>query len=109
MELDNHFIPRIELNKVINSNQKFGPTDDTILQLNFHTMGASGSKAAKSGARKFPTRPPGSAIPPSSAQRAARQAPIVEQQYSPQASYAKDDGTTLIFTRVITSWPVAHC
>ncbi|KAK1755244.1 hypothetical protein QBC47DRAFT_383175 [Echria macrotheca] len=54
-------------------------------------MGASGSKAAKSGARKFPTRAPGSSIPPSSAQRAARQAPVFEQRHSPQASYTKDD------------------
>ncbi|KAK1834302.1 hypothetical protein QBC39DRAFT_252634 [Podospora conica] len=51
-------------------------------------MGASASKAAQNGARKFPTRAPGSA-PPSSAMRSAPRAP--NSRSNPQASYTKDE------------------
>ncbi|KAK3341311.1 hypothetical protein B0T25DRAFT_337806 [Lasiosphaeria hispida] len=51
-------------------------------------MGASGSKAAQSGARKFPTRAPGSA-PPRTAPRATRLPP--EPRSQPQAPFTKSD------------------
>ncbi|KAH8682432.1 hypothetical protein BX600DRAFT_44344 [Xylariales sp. PMI_506] len=54
-------------------------------------MGANASKAAQAGARKFPSRAPGT-VPPSTARAAAPQAPRAAQRtQSPKASFTKDD------------------
>ncbi|KAI0837510.1 hypothetical protein F5Y06DRAFT_297367 [Hypoxylon sp. FL0890] len=49
-------------------------------------MGAKTSKPAKAATRKFPTRAPGSAVPPH-----ARPSPAAQRSSEPRASFAKDD------------------